>query len=203
MYVASDEVRLFSRLGYEDLGYESESEFNAYIGTLIPLAEGLVDQFCSVPKGFFQAAGYEESSGLYDYRETWIHLRYHPVLSVSKVEVNTASYGSGANWIELASTEYIVANDRGLLKIVGAHKPAEMLQSIRVTYTAGYSETPEIIRYVVLNICSNIMHAMLQRKINPVMRVDDFTVRMIIPHAFTRELQAALAPYVHQQVFVG
>jgi hypothetical protein len=33
--------------------------------------------------------------------------------------------------------------------------------------------------------------------------VDDFTVRMIIPHAFTRELQEALAPYVHQQVFVG
>jgi hypothetical protein len=203
MYVASDEVRLFSRLGYEDLGYESESEFNAYIGTLIPLAEGVVDQFCHVPKGFFEASGYEETSGLYDYRETWIHLRYHPILSISKVEVNTASYGSPANWVQLSTTGYIAAKDRGLLKILSEHKPAEMLQSIRVTYTAGYAETPEIIKYVVLNVCSNIMHAMLQRKISPVIRVDDFTIRMIIPSAFTRDLQEALAPYVHQQVFVG
>jgi hypothetical protein len=203
MYAENDEVRLFSRLGYGDLGYESESEFNAYIGTLIPLAEGLVDQFCNVPKGFFEDAGYEETSGLYDYRETWIHLRYHPVLSVGKVEVNTASYGSPANWVELSSTGYIVAKDRGLLKILSEHKPAEMLQSIRVTYTAGYAETPEIIKYVVLNICSNIMHAILQRKVSPVMRVDDFTIRMIIPNAFTRDLQEALSPYVHHQVFVG
>ena len=203
MYVTADEVRVFSRLGYEDLEYDTETEFETYIETLIPLASGLVDQFCKVPKSFFEDAGYEESSGLYDYRETWIHLSYHPVLNVSKVEVNTAAYGSAASWIELASTEYIVAKDRGLLKIVGATKPAEMLQSIRVTYTAGYATTPYIIKYAVLNICSNIMHAMLQRKISPVMRVDDFTIRMIIPNAFSRDLQEALAPYVHQQVFVG
>jgi len=203
MYVESDEVRLFSRLGYEDLGYEADSEFDAYIATLIPLAQGLVDQFCNVPKGFFEDDGYTETDGVYDYRETWIHLKYHPVLSVSKVEVNTAAYASAASWTELATTEYIVAKDRGLLKIVGDTKPGEMLQSIRVTYTAGYSATPETIKYTVLNICSNIIHAMLQRKISPVMRVDDFTIRMIIPHAFSRDLQVMLAPFVHHQVLVG
>jgi len=203
MYVESDEVRQFSRLGYDDLGYEADSEFDAYIATLIPLAQGLVDQFCNVPKNFFEDDGYTETAGLYDYRETWIHLKYHPVLSITKVEVNTAAYGSAANWVELASTAYIVAKDRGLLKIVGDSKPAEMLQSIRVTYTAGYTKTPELVKFVVLNICSNIIHAMLQRKISPVMRVDDFTIRMIIPNAFSRDLQIALAPLVHQQVFVG
>jgi hypothetical protein len=50
MCVASHELRLFNRLGYEDLGYETGSEFDAYIATLIPLAQGLVDQFCNVPK---------------------------------------------------------------------------------------------------------------------------------------------------------
>jgi len=203
MYVSADEVRLFSRLNYDDLGYEADSEFNAYIATLIPLAQGLVDQFCHVPKNFFEDNGCTETDGVYDYRETWIHLKYHPVLSVSKVEVNTAAYGSAASWTELTATDYIVAKDRALLKIVGDTKPAEMLQSIRVTYTAGYAKTPELIKFVVLNICSNIMHAMLQRKISPVMRVDDFTIRMIIPNAFSRDLQAALAPFVHQQVFVG
>lgn len=203
MYATSDEVRVFSRLGYEDLEYDTETELEIYIDTLIPLAGGLVDQFCNVPKDFFEDAGYEELSGLYDYRETWIHLKYHPVLDVSKVEVNTASYGSAASWTELAASDYIVAKDRGLLKIVGASKPAEILQSIRVTYTAGYATTPYIIKYAVLNICSNIMHAMLQRKISPVMQVNDFTIRMIIPKAFSRDLQQALAPYVHHQVFVG
>jgi len=130
MYVASDEVRLFSRLGYEDLGYETGNEFDAYIATLIPLAQGLVDQFCNVPEGFFEAAGYEESSGLYDYRETLIHLRYHPVLNVSKVEVNTTAYGSAANWVELTSTEYIFAKDRGLLKI--AHDEILRLECIDI-----------------------------------------------------------------------
>jgi hypothetical protein len=66
-----------------------------------------------------------------DYRETWIHLRYHPVVSIAKVKVNTAAYGSTASWTESAATDYIVAKDRGLLKIVGDLKPAEMLQSIR------------------------------------------------------------------------
>jgi len=203
MYAQSDEVRLFSRLGYEDLGYETESEFDAYIATLIPLAQGLVDQFCHVPKNFFEDTGYTETDGIYDYRETWIHLKYHPVLSITKVEVNTASYGNAAVWTELAATDYIVAKDRALLKIVGDTKPAEMLQSIRVTYVAGYSKTPELVKFVILNICSNIIHAMLQRKISPVMRVDDFTIRMIIPNAFSRDLQIALAPLVHHQVFVG
>jgi len=201
--VSADEVRLFSKLGYADLAYENESEFEAYINELIPLAGGLVDQFCGVPRGFFEDAGIAETAVLFDYRATWIHLRYHPVLSVSKVEVNTAAYGSVAVWTELASTEYITALQRGLVKLVGDTVPAEILQSVRVTYTAGYAATPEVVKYAVLNICTNILHAMLQRKISPVMRVDDFTIRQVIPDAFTRDLQQVLSPYVHHQVFVG
>lgn len=203
MIVTADEVRLFSRLSYEDLKYDSESEFEAYINELIPLAEGLVEQFCHVPRSFFEDEGYTVTNLVHDYRDDWIHLRYKPVVSVSKVEVNTASYGSAASWSELSSSEYVLAKERGLLKIVGGTKPAEMLQTVRVSFVAGYSVTPQAIKYVVLNICSNIIHAMLQRKISPVMRVDDFTIRMIIPDAFSADLQRSLAPFVLHQVFVG
>ena len=204
MYVTADEARLFSRLAYADLGYETKSEFKAYLSELVPLGGGIVDQFCHVPKGFFEDSGLAIVNQLLDYRADWIHLRYHPALSVSKVEVNVSAYGTAASWSELAAaTEYVVALERGLIKIVGNTTPAELLQSVRVSYTAGYSSTPEAVRYVVLNIVSNIAHAMLQRRISPVVRVDDFTVRMIMPEAFTRDLQAVLAPYVHHQVFVG
>ena len=202
--MTADEARLFSRLGYEDLGYETESEFEAYLNELVPLTGGIVDQFCHVPKGFFEDSGLAVLNQLLDYRADWIHLKYHPVLSVSKVEVNVSAYGTAASWSELSvSTEYVVAKDRGLIKVVGDTIPAKLLQSVRVSYTAGYSSTPEAVRYVVLNIVSNIAHAMLQQRISPVVRVDDFVVRMIMPEAFTRDLQAVLATYVHQQVFVG
>lgn len=55
MCVTADEVRVFSRLSYTDLGYDTESEFEAYINELTPPAPGLLDQFCNVPKGFFQS----------------------------------------------------------------------------------------------------------------------------------------------------
>ena len=203
-YVTCDEVKAFSKLKREDLDYETEAEFESYIDTLIPLAEGMIDSFCHVPRGFFADSGMTFTNSLHDYRATWIHLKYKPVLSISKVEVDTSTYGDDPSWTELSeNTGYVCAKERGLLKIVGDTVPSEMLQTIRVAYTAGYSSCPQTIEFVALQLISNIMHEMHQRKLSPLVRTDDYQIRLVVPKAFTPELQQDLAPYVNRQVLVG
>lgn len=203
-YVTVDEIKSFSKLEKKDLDYETEGEFESYLETLIPLVEGLMEDFCHVPRGFWDDSGYTHTDALMDYREAWIHLKHKPVISVSKVEVDTSNYGDSPSWTELSEhTGYVLAKERGLLKIVGDTVPAVMLQTVRVSYVAGYATTPMTIEVTALQFISNIMHEMLQRKLNPLVRVDDFQIRLVIPKAFSRELQDNLRPYVQQQVLVG
>lgn len=54
---------------------------------------------------------------------------------------------------------------------------------------------PKPVKYVILQVCSNVLHVMLQRKISPVVQTGDFTIRVIIPEVFTAELKEMLSPY--------
>ena len=199
--VAADEIKSFAKLTYEDLGYSSDSEFEAFLNDLVDHISGVIENHCRVPAGFFEAGGLSFTDQLYDYRNP-LDLRYKPVISVSSVKVNKAGYGQAPDWQTLGSTDYIVDYEAGLIWFV-ADYPAVQLQSVKVSYTAGYAETPQIVKFVALQLASNILHIILQRKISPVIRVDDWTVRMIIPEAFTAELQAMLDPYVRRVVSVG
>ena len=168
------------------------------------MAEGIIEDFCQVPRSFFEDGGYTQTNGLYDYREDWIHLKYRPGISVTKIEVDVSAYGDAASWQELSTaTGYIIALDRSLLMIVGDVKPSAMFQTVRVTYTVGYAVTPQMIGLIAMELAGNIMHEMLQRRLSPVIRVDYYTIRMIIPEAFTRDMQQRLGPYAHLQVLVG
>jgi len=200
-YVEVEEVKSFCKLSWEDLGYNSDAEFEAFLNELVSLAESVVENYCRVPAGYFKAGGLSFQNQVYDYRYA-LFLRYRPVLSVEKVEINVAGYGQTPSWTQLNTEEYVVDLQAGVIYLVG-RTPLCELQSIRVSYTAGYSETPGIIKYVVLQLCSNILHAILQRKISPVIRVDDWSVRMLIPDVFTPELQTMLTPYVRMVIEVG
>jgi hypothetical protein len=81
--------------------------------------------------------------------------------------------------------------------------PAIAEQSVRVSYTAGYAATPDPVEHVCLQLCSNVLHGILQRKISPVVRVDDLTLKVLMPEAFARELQVMLSPYVRKTVVCG
>lgn len=203
-YATAEEIISFSMLDKEQLKFETDSDFETYVESLIPLAEGIIEDHCRVPRSFFEAEGYTQTNGLYDYRETWIQLKYRPGISVSKVEVDTSAYGDSASWTELAAqTGYVFAADRALLKIVGDVRPQAMLQTVRVTYTAGYAATPQAVKGVLMQLVSNMMHELLRRRLTPVVRVSDYAIRLVVPRAFTRELQLRLMPYVHYEVGVG
>jgi hypothetical protein len=199
MICSVDEVKAYSKIVYSDLGYIGEASFNTFLESLIPLAASLIEGYCNVPSGFFNAGGKTFTGQVYDYRYPWIDLYYYPVLSVSKVEINNSGYGTAPSWETLNSQDYILASDNGQLMLVNK-VPAIVEQSVKVTYTAGYTATPDLIKHVCLQICSNVLHGILQRKISPTVQVGDFTFKVLTPEVFTRELQLMLQPYIRKTV---
>ncbi len=200
-YITADEVKNYARLSDEDLGYTIADELDAFINELIVSAESLVESYCNVPRGYFEAGGMSFTNQLYDYRVP-VYLRYRPVLSVSTVEVNEAGYGQTPSWTTLASTDYLLNLLEGSVRLI-LKFPAQEFQSVRVSYMAGFSAVPETIKYVARQICSNALHVILQRKVSPIVRVDDWAVRLVLNEAFTQELKQLLNPYVRHFGGVG
>jgi hypothetical protein len=202
VYCTKDDVKAYSKIAYTDLGYASDSAFNTFLDSLILLAQGIVDNYCAVPSGFFEAAGLSFTNEIHDYKYPWIDLRYYPILLVSKVEHNTQGYGIAPVWVEISSQDYIINTQTGQIMLVNK-VPAIAEQSVRVSYAAGYAATPDPVKHVCLQLCSNLLHGILQRKISPVVRVDDWTLKVLVPEAFARELQAILSPYIRKTVACG
>ena len=202
VYCTKDDVKAYSKITYSDLGYANDTAFDTFLDALISLAQGIINSHCSVPSGFFDPGGLSFTNQLYDYRHPWIDFRYYPVLSVSKVEYNDQGYGTTANWVTVTEPDYIINKGTGQLMLV-EDTPAIVEQSVRVSYTAGYSSAPDVIKQVAIQLCSNILHEILQRKLSPVVRADDVTMKVLTPEAFPRSLQAVLTPYVRRVVAVG
>lgn len=109
VYVTADDVKAFSKIRREDLGYTLEADFDSFINTLIDYAESLINDY--------------------------------------------------------------------------------MNQS----FTAD--TVPASVKYAAVQLCSNILHTILQRKISPIIQTGDYTIRLVIPEAFTRELRDLLEPH--------
>lgn len=201
-YVTASDVKSYSKLTYEDLGYADDASFDTFLNDLIAKVEDIIHRYCDVPSGFFQAGGVTVSEELHDYDERFIMLKYRPVISVSKVELNMAGYGQTPDWTTIDSVYYIVYNESGLIKIVNK-VPAIPERSVRVTYTAGYSATPEAVKYVELQLCSKILHLILQRKISPIIRVEDWVVRLVEGELFTQDLKLLLNRFRSPKATVG
>ena len=202
VYCTKDDVKAYSKIAYTDLGYASDLAFNTFLDSLILLAQGIVDNYCAVPSGFFEAAGLSFTNEMHDYRYPWIDMRYYPILSVSKVEHNTQGYGITPSWVEISTQDYIANIQTGQIMLVNK-MPAIAEQSVRVSYTSGYAATPDPVKHVCLQLCSNLLHEILQRKMNPTVRVDDLTLKVLMPETLNRQLQVMLAPYIRKTVACG
>jgi len=201
-YCTKDDVKSFSKIAYTDLGYASDAAFDTFLDILIVSVQGLIDSFCRVPAGFFSSGGKAFTNEMHDYQNPWIDLRYYPVLSVSKVEYNDQGYGITPNWVSVASQDYILNSDAGQVMLVNKF-PAIREQSIRASYTAGYSATPDVVNHVCIQLSSNLLHEILQRKLSPVVRADETSMKVLIPEALTQQFQVMLAPHVRRTVAVG
>jgi hypothetical protein len=108
VYCSKTDVKDNSKISYSDLGYATDALYDTFLDTVIVLADGVIDNYCRVPAGFFEASGLALSNELLDFCYPWISLRYFPVLSVSKVEYNSAGYGQAAVWVTITEPDYVV-----------------------------------------------------------------------------------------------
>jgi hypothetical protein len=201
-YCLNSDVKAYSKIAYTDLGYASDADFNTFLDSLIVLAQSMIENFCRVPIAFFNSGGKTFTSELHDYGYPWISLSYYPVLSVSKVEYNDQGYGITANWVTVTEPDYIMNLSSGQLMLVNK-VPAIVEQSIRVSYTAGFSSTPDDIKQVCIQVCCNMLHGILQRKVSPQVQVNEMVVKLVAVEAFNEELKGMLRPYVRRLVIAG
>ena len=202
VYCSKTDVKDNSKISYSDLGYATDALYDTFLDTVIVLADGVIDNYCRVPAGFFEASGLALSNELLDFCYPWISLRYFPVLSVSKVEYNSAGYGQAAVWVTITEPDYVVKLREGLLMLVNK-QPSVIENSVRVSYTAGYSAVPSANKQVAIQLCCNALHVILQRKINPTVRADDLNLKLLSSDILTRELQTMLGSYVRRSLGVG
>lgn len=189
---------------YGDLDFETQAEFDALVNTLIDCAESVIENYCDVPDGFFKAGGVTVTDEYHDLREgdDFIQLEYKPVISISSASVNGAAYGSAPSW------GTIDTNSIYLYKITGQVYLYNLTfsvteQNIKVTYVGGYAATPGDIDYICAQLCANVLHVVLQRKVSPLVRVDDWAVRLVQPNVFSKELQNMLRRYKKARMTIG
>jgi hypothetical protein len=198
----STDVKAYSKIAYTDLGYASDSDFNTFLDSLIVLVQSMIENFCRVPTGFFASNGLAFTNEFHDFQYPWISLFYYPVLSISKVEYNDQGYGITANWVTVTEPDYIMNLGSGQLMLVNK-VPAILEQSIRISYIAGFSSTPDDIKQVCIQVCCNMLHGILQRKVSPQVQVNEMVVKLVAVEAFNEEFKGMLRPYVRRLVVAG
>jgi hypothetical protein len=194
-YVTRDELNGQSQLEKRDFGITSDATFDNFLDAIITHAQGAIENYCGVPSGFFTPNGYSVTDELCNFISSGIiDLQLRPVLSIESVEVDQASRGSPSNWLELSEVDYIAELPAGLLHLVN-YFPSRIVNAIRVSYTAGYASIPDAIKNATLESASNLAHTILQRKLSPTTRVDDYTLKLVTPNVLTSEIKLSLNKY--------
>jgi len=195
-YISASEIKQFSNITYQDLGFASDTEYDAFIDSIISQIEKTIDNYCRVPSGFFKAGGLGFTE-IHDWKEDGeIHTRYYPVLTLTKVELDYAGYNQAADWTEISSTYYYAKNEYGIIKIIGK-TPGHAENSVRITYTAGYSAVPDDVKLAVLNLANRVLKMLFQQQysISAVPGDIDVRINMAVEEAFTDEIRFMLAAY--------
>jgi len=193
-YISVSEVKSFSRVSYQDLEFDSDADYDAFLNDLIDQIEKAIENYCRVPSGFFKAGGISFVE-VHDWNEDGeIHTRYYPILTLTKVELDQAGYNQNSNWTEISSDYYYVKNEYGIIKIIGK-TPGHIENSVRITYMAGYSSVPDDIKIAALSYASNVLHSILQRQFSVTPSDINLKINLIIQEAFSQELRRMLSSY--------
>jgi len=67
----------------------------------------------------------------------------------------------------------------------------------------SWDTPPSAVKFVVIQICANMLHEILQRKINPIIQQSEFQLRPLVPNAFTEELKRLLDVHKSLEVYRG
>jgi len=171
-----------SGVSYNQLGLDSQNDFESLVTRTMLQASRLIDRFCDVPDDFFNGGatvteykdGKEDegkdnyiltrkSSDYEKWRREYV-LDYAPVISVTSVSENTASIGDSDSWS--AITAYRLNSNTGKLIFSQASAPDEGTDNIRFIYVAGYSTVPDTIEMACEEIVANALKRAVKNLLN-------------------------------------
>ena len=200
-YISASEVKQYSNISYQDLGFASETEYETFLDDLISQVEAVIDDYCRVPRGFFKAGGLSFTE-IHDWDEDGeIHTHYYPIITLAKVELDQAGHNQSADWTEISSNYYYAKNEYGIIKIVGK-SPGHVENSVRITYTAGYSAVPDDVKLAALMLADNVLRMILQRTLGSSMSIGDFKSSLTeVKEAFSDEIKGLLSCYRRRFAF--
>lgn len=174
LYVTAAEVKQISQLSYLDFGatFASDAAYTTFIETYIARIGKLIDDFCGVPNTFFKASGLTVTDELYDGDGSqYVKLNHRPLVSFTSMAENEAASGDAVDWKARtkgpgAYSHYLVYLSRGMLWFYD-EVPAKGQQNIKVTYVAGYATVPGPVAQVAVELVSDILKKVLNRKLSP------------------------------------
>ena len=162
-YSSRDTVEFYGIGEVADGGqYGSGETYLNRLNRAIEAADGMIDDHCKKPRGFFNAGGVQVSLEYHNGNEVantftvgrtlgWsvdldayvpLYLNIVPVLSVVTVEEETSA-GTWTTRTEGSANDYLV-REYGIHYVSNFPNPGQ--KNIRVTYLAGYELTPETVR---------------------------------------------------------
>ena len=201
-YCTAQMVKDVSKVTFSQLELADDAALTALIETLIGRAERLIDDHCGVPSTFFKAAGLAIGDELHDSEgDGEVRTDYHPIVTVTKLEVNGANPNEAAEWTQLtegpgANTHFVTYKPDGLIHVYDS-VPVRGRQRIRISYTAGYSETPKSVEQVCVEVVARMLESFANRVKTKIGELGEYELRLVDAEAFGEELKETLAPYVH------
>ena len=187
-------------------------DYYDYLVRLIEQASRFVDGECDRENGFFQKDGititeYHDGmgssppTGLYKFgeeKDTWqesarrIFLNSKPVLDITSIHENVASIGQIDDWNEI--TSYRWKNNEIVFSPDAI--PAKGFKNVRVTYKAGYSETPLDIQMACTRLITNMIHKLISdRTATFVSFARPTAINFAMPEIFTPDIRMVLKRY--------
>ena len=189
-------------------------DYNESVQKAISTADGMIDEYCQVSKGFFSPGGIEIQQEYLNGTDVaylggitkffnWYYggtshltFKYGPVLSVTKLEEETAA-GTWTTRTEGTGNDYIVVDD-GVRYVTNT--PAWKYKNVRATYTVGYTTTPSNVLQVSARLAAAILHRIIDSKTRDQGGISNLTVQnppetSLGAAIFTPELKQLLVRY--------
>lgn len=101
--------------------------------------------------------------------EEMLMLKHAPFISVTSVEYNNQPSGQATNWTTLTEdTDYVVYPETGeILIVLDQWKPNFGNRNIKIIYSAGYVEIPEVIQTAVTKIVAlRVLNTLISKNVN-------------------------------------
>ena len=168
-YTTSAEVLFWAQMASGDLEV-TMTDFDTSITNIIAYASDIIEEYCRVPSGFFDAGGVTITDEYHDGTEVgrnnsyvrffgvrktpFLHLKYTPVISVTTVHEET-SPGSWTARTEGRANTFLVT-ENGIRYV--RNSPAYDYKNVKVTYVAGYAATPSAVSRVCARLGANMLH---------------------------------------------